>query len=75
MPATGSKEVRANALRAQAEAGNVGLLRSGWNAEFLDEAEIFPNGTYLDQIDGAAHAMNDLVTGPRAVGVREVRWG
>ena len=75
MPATGSKEVRANALRAQAEAGNVGLLRAGWNAEFLDEAEVFPNGSFKDQVDAAAHAMNDLVTGPRAVGVREVRWG
>jgi predicted phage terminase large subunit-like protein len=57
---TGSKEARAEPYAAQVEAGNVSLLAAGWNREFLDEHEQFPNGKYKDQVDATAGAFNKL---------------
>jgi predicted phage terminase large subunit-like protein len=62
--ATGSKEVRAEPLAAQAEAGNVRLLRGSWNGPFLEEICAFPNSTYKDQVDGASGAFNKLAGQP-----------
>ena len=62
---TGSKEERANPLSAQAEAGNVKLVRGAWIGEFLDELEAFPNGSHDDQVDAASSALSDLVA-PKA---------
>jgi len=62
-PETGAKETRAEPLAAQAEAGNVDILRGPWNAAFYDEATIFPNGR-KDQIDAAGRAFNELA-GPK----------
>jgi predicted phage terminase large subunit-like protein len=61
IPSTGKKEVRANPLASQAEAGNVKLVRGPWIGAFLDEAEIFPLGGHDDQIDAASGALADLV--------------
>ena len=58
-PETGAKEKRAEPLAAQAEAGNVDILKAPWNAAFYDEATIFPNGR-KDQIDAASRAFNEL---------------
>lgn len=56
---TGDKVVRAMPLAAAAEAGNVLILKGGWNKEFLDEAESFgPDCPHDDQIDAAAGAVN-----------------
>lgn len=55
---TGSKEVRAAPLAAQFEAGNVRLVRGGWNSVFIDELCVFPNGSHDDQVDAAAGAFN-----------------
>ena len=60
---TGSKELRANPLSAQAEAGNVKLVRGPWINAFLDESEIFPNGPHDDQVDAASGAYEQLTTG------------
>jgi len=60
IPSTGSKEVRANPLSSQAEAGNVKLIRGTWITEFLDEAEAFPSGGHDDQVDAASGAFNQL---------------
>jgi predicted phage terminase large subunit-like protein len=57
---TGDKVTRARPFAAQAEAGNVRLVRGGWNAAFLDEAITFPNGKFKDQIDAASGAFNKL---------------
>lgn len=54
------KLTRAMPLLAQAEAGNVTLLRAAWNAGLLDELAAFPGGTHDDQVDAAAHAFNTL---------------
>lgn len=61
VPSTGKKEVRANPLASQAEAGNVKLVRGPWINAFLDEAELFPLGGHDDQIDAASGALADLV--------------
>jgi predicted phage terminase large subunit-like protein len=53
---TGSKEIRAEPLAAQVQAGNVYLVAGDWHGAFLDEAESFPNGKYKDQVDAAAGA-------------------
>jgi predicted phage terminase large subunit-like protein len=57
---TGSKEVRAEPFAAQAEAGNVLLVRGDWNRPFVDELTVFPSGRYRDQVDAASGAFNKL---------------
>lgn len=57
---TGSKATRAAPLAAQAEVGNVRLLRGAWNEAFLDELTVFPNGAHDDQVDAAAAAFDQL---------------
>ena len=57
---TGSKEVRANPLSAQAEAGNLKLVRGLWINDFIDESEAFPSGGHDDQVDAAAGAFEGL---------------
>jgi len=59
---TGSKEVRADPLAAQAEVGNVKLVRGDWNTAFLDELAAFPHGKHDDQVDAASGAFADLVS-------------
>jgi len=57
---TGDKVERAQPLSAQAEAGNVVLVKGQWNEAFLAELELFPNGAYKDQADAASGAFNKL---------------
>lgn len=57
---TGSKEVRAQPLAAQCEAGNVKLLRGSWNAAYLAEITSFPFGANDDQVDGSSGAFNKI---------------
>jgi predicted phage terminase large subunit-like protein len=62
-PVTGEKALRAKPASAQAEAGNVKLLRGAWNEAFLDEVSVFPNGPFDDQVDAFADALNELALG------------
>lgn len=57
-----SKAVRAQPLSAAAEAGNVHVVRGGWNADFLDEISIFNTGMedHDDQVDCVTGAFNKL---------------
>jgi len=57
---TGEKSVRARPASAQAEAGNVKLVRGLWNTAFLDEICVFPAGAHDDQVDAFADAVNEL---------------
>ena len=59
-PETGDKVTRANPVAAQAEAGNVILVRGEWNKEFLDEIELFPFGKFKDQVDALSRACAEL---------------
>lgn len=65
-PETGSKEQRAVPVSAQAEAGNVKIVKGDWNDAFLDELCLFPNGTHKDQADALSRAFGELLTMNRA---------
>ena len=60
---TGDKATRATPAAAQAEAGNVRLLRGSWNEAFMDELCTFPAGAHDDQVDAFADAVNELTLG------------
>lgn len=62
-PISGDKATRARPASAQAEAGNVKLVRGDWNEAFLEEVCKFPNGTFDDQVDAFADALNELALG------------
>ena len=64
---SGSKLLRAQPFAAAVEAGNVCLVRGGWNEAFLDEARVFPAGAHDDQIDAAADAWLRLSHRPVAL--------
>lgn len=67
-----NKADRAKPLSAQAEAGNVWLVRGPWQTQFMLEAEAFidereckaPKGYHDDQIDAASGAYNHLALSP-----------
>lgn len=61
--ATGSKEVRAKPISAQAEAGNVKLVRGLWNDEFLRVLENFPAAKHDDEVDALSGA-HELLAKP-----------
>jgi predicted phage terminase large subunit-like protein len=63
---TGDKDVRMEPFAAQAEAGNVKLVRGAWNAAWLDEITAIPHGAYRDQGDATAGGFNKL--GRRPIG-------
>ena len=58
--ATGSKVDRAGGVSAQAEFGNVMLVRGLWNRSFLDELVGFPGSGHDDQVDGLSGSFNHL---------------
>ena len=61
---TGPKEIRANALASQAEAGNVHMLAAHWNKDALDEFQLFPGGGHDDIVDACTGAFNELTGVP-----------
>ena len=63
-PESGSKEDRAIPWAAQAEAGNVKLVRGLWNDEYLDEITEFPWGEFMDQADATSRAFIDIIPRP-----------
>lgn len=66
---SGDKATRAMPAAAQAEAGNIYILRTGnpdldaWIEPFLDEVCLFPAGAHDDQVDALADAVNELALG------------
>ena len=75
-PETGSKPERAKGFAAQVEAQNVYLLRGPWNDTFINEACLFPNGEFSDQIDGASRSYGRLlIKRPRRIGVAPIAIG
>lgn len=59
-PESGDKVTRAESMSAQAEAGNIKIVKGEWNKEFLDEITVFPVGKFKDQVDAATRAFNIL---------------
>jgi predicted phage terminase large subunit-like protein len=68
---SGDKAVRAEPLSAQVEAGNVKLVKGDWNADYLEEVGLFPNGR-KDRVDATVRAYNRALrlaaAGSRTVG-------
>ena len=64
---TGDKIKRADVLAVQLNAGNVYMLRGGWNAEYKRELEYFPYGKYKDQVDATSGAFNMLAKNKKAI--------
>jgi len=60
-----NKELSAYPASAQAEAGNIKLVKGGWNEAFLDEIGWFPRGKHDDQVDSMSGAFNYLTAGRR----------
>lgn len=56
----GSKITRFSPFSAQAEAGNVMLLRGPWNERYLSELEAFPEALHDDTPDSTASAFKAL---------------
>jgi len=67
VPKTVDKETAAKPLSAQAEAGNVKIVKGGWNQWWLLEMEGFPNGSHDDVTDSSSGAYNMHVS-------PKVRW-
>lgn len=72
-PATGDKATRAAPAAAQAEAGNLKLLRAAWNDRLIEEAVGFPTGAHDDQVDALADAVNELALGPAPVRISALK--
>lgn len=70
---TGDKDTRLEPFAAQAEAGNVRLLRGTWNHDYLEELIAIPNGKYRDQGDATSGGFNALI-GRRQLTVEVGRW-
>lgn len=60
---TKDKETLAKPVSAQAEHGNIMVLRAPWNDAFFGEAENFPEGAHDDMIDGLSGGFNLLSLG------------
>ena len=56
----------ASPVSAQAEVGNIKVVRGKWNKDFLEELENFPDGRKNDQVDalsGAFHMLTGNIVG------------
>lgn len=69
LPVTGDKRTRAQPASAQAEAGNIKIVKTGvperdaWIEPFLDEVAGFPTAAHDDQVDALSDAINELALG------------
>lgn len=57
---TGPKWSRAESFASQAEAGNVVIVKAGWNRKFIEQLCSFPNGKHDDMVDAASGACRKL---------------
>lgn len=66
---TGDKVTRAQPFSAQAEAGNVSIVKARWNDVFMQSLEAFPEeGVHDDDVDASSGAFNSLVHNPASFG-------
>ncbi len=70
-----SKGTRAKPLSAQAEAGNVKLVRGTWNDKYLNELQNFDgsDGCVADQVDASSGAFH-MLTNIKRAGTWGRRW-
>lgn len=62
-----AKITRFSPFSAQAEGGNVKILRGAWNSRFFDELEGFPDASHDDSADSTSRAFNFLTSAPRPI--------
>lgn len=62
-PQTGDKVTRFSSFSAQAEAGNVLVLRGDWNDDWFTALEGFPEAKHDDEADSTSWAFNELAKG------------
>lgn len=62
-PETGDKTTRFGPFSAQAEAGNVDVLRAPWNETWFSNLEAFPEANHDDTADSTSRAFNALSLG------------
>lgn len=60
-PESGDKVTRFSPFSAQAEAGNVLVLRGAWNEDWFSALEGFPDATHDDDADSTSRAFNVLL--------------
>lgn len=76
-PVTGDKITRFSAFSAQAEAGNVYVVRGAWNERWYRELENFPppdgSAGHDDDADSTSQAFNALVRRPGPAETKAVR--
>jgi len=70
VPPQGDKITRAKGLAAQAEAGNVKIVRGAWNDRYLRTLHSFPDGAHDDEVDASSGAFNELVRTVRQPGTQ-----
>lgn len=71
-PETGDKVTRFGAFSAQAEVGNVLVLRGPWNTTWFEQLEAFPEGAHDDDADSTSRAFNALLTPVQTAGSQEL---
>lgn len=67
---TGNKQMRADAMAAAMECGNLALVRASWNREYVSELLEFPQGAHDDQVDASSGAFKELSFRAGGKGVR-----
>jgi len=72
-PESGDKETRFRPFSAQAQAGNVKVLRGTWNERWFSELEGFPEGAHDDDADSTSRAFNSFLTLQGPVTVKPLR--
>lgn len=71
---TGDKVTRAKPFSAQAEVGNVALVRGPWNDQYLNQLTAFPNArVHDDAVDASSGAHNLLAQSVRAIPLAATR--
>ncbi len=67
MTTSKDKVTRAKPVSAQAEVGNIHVLRAPWNDDFFKELEAFPDGAHDDIVDVLSGAFNELASGGMSI--------
>lgn len=62
---TGDKITRFSPFSAQAEAGNVDVLRGAWNDRWFSALENFPTAKHDDDVDSTSRAFDGVALGSR----------
>ena len=60
VPESGSKEVRAEPMAAQWQAGNFDVLAADWNEAYFNQLESFPVSKFKDMVDAGSSAFAQL---------------